>query len=624
MEEAAPWDELMALAEPHCLKKEDNQSSAEVFIMLRTYFLQQWFNLSDSSAEEALVESPVLRRFTGIDLGLAAAPNEASIRSFRLMLEEHNLCGQLLSTLNSSLAAQGIRLMTEANGDAAISETPLPIEDGAEGSGAQMDRSEEVEQRHIVADPHRSLEIRLGVETPTYPSVKKELSVATEIDNPTYESRSVGSPALTGGSNNAASEFIYHAVPEAMDMSQREFKPRVKGKAQPSRLAASVLSIAVISPDIHRRTAAIIALDKCHSGPIREYVTYPPNLEDVPRTLNREFDVILVDLDSDPEYALNLVKSISINGLATVMVYSAKTDPDLLLNCMRAGAREFLSLPFVPGAMIEALVRASSLRATERPVKKPEGKLLVFLGAKGGSGVTTVASNYAVSLAEESKKKTLLIDLNLPLGDAAINLGIRAQHSIVDALVNASRLDSNFLSSLLVQHSSGLFVLAAPTELATTQVPDEAFDTLFDVARQEFDYVVVDAGSRLDLQRTHLFDASATIYLVTQVGIPELRNSNRLIARLAGSGNPKLEIVINRFDPRTMEIDEEHVTKALTRPAQWKIPNNYAAVRKMQNTATALTQDDSPISRAIQQMTRSVCGQQSALPEKKKGFSFFR
>jgi pilus assembly protein CpaE len=224
-------------------------------------------------------------------------------------------------------------------------------------------------------------------------------------------------------------------------------------------------------------------------------------------------------------------------------------------------------------------------------------------------------------LAQESRKRTLLIDLNLPLGDAAINLGIQAQYSIVTAFQNSARLDSNFLSGLLAQHSSGLFVLAAPSELAPTYVSSDAIDKLLEVACQDFDYVVVDAGSRLDLQRKHLFDESATIYLVTQIGIPELRNSHRMIAQLLIGGNPKLEIVINRYDPRSTDIDEEHITKALTRPAQWKIPNNYAAARRMQNTATPFTEEDSAISRVIRQMTLSVCGQ--SVQEKKTMFSHF-
>ena len=388
------------------------------------------------------------------------------------------------------------------------------------------------------------------------------------------------------------------------------------------RISDGILSTAVISPDWHRRKEAIKVLGECQNGPIREFVSYPPNLDDVPRMLGNNFDVILVDLDSDPEYALKLVESISAHGLATVMVYSEQKDPNLLLKCMRAGAREFLTLPFASKSVSEALGRTSALRVALRPANKVNGRMFVFLSAKGGSGATTLACNYAVSLAQESQKKTLLIDLNLPLGDAAINLGIKAQYSIASAFQNSSRLDSHFLAGLLVQHSSGLFVLAAPSELAPTFVSADAIDKLLEVACQNFDFVVVDAGSKLDLQRRHLFNESATVYLVTQVGIPELRNSHRLIAQLSAKDSPKLEIVINRYDPRSHEIDEEHIAKALTRPAQWKIPNNYAAVRRMQNTATLFTEEDSPLSRVIQQMTRAACGQ-PPIPEKKNMFSLF-
>jgi pilus assembly protein CpaE len=399
------------------------------------------------------------------------------------------------------------------------------------------------------------------------------------------------------------------AAPMAQEMASRLTKARVMEVVDPAFHRARVLSVAVISPDEKRRGAALHALGKCQTGPIQEFVSYPPDLDDAPRIINRDFDVVLVDLDSDPKYALELVKSICINGLATVMVYSAQVDSDLLLISMRAGAREFLVLPFNPGVMAEALARASALRSASRPTKKEEGRLLVFLSAKGGSGVTTLACNFAVSLAQESRKKTLLIDLNLPLGCAAINLGIKAEHSIVNVFQDFKRLDSSFLSSLLEEHASGLSVLAAPSELAPTQVSEAAIDTLLEVALQNFDYVVVDASSKLNLQHTLLFDESATIYLVTQVGLAELRNSNRLISLLSTAGSPKLEIVINRYDPLNLEIAEENITGALTRPAEWKIPNDYAAVRRMQSTATSLMEDDSEISRAIRQMAKAVCSQ---------------
>jgi pilus assembly protein CpaE len=304
------------------------------------------------------------------------------------------------------------------------------------------------------------------------------------------------------------------------------------------------------------------------------------------------------------------------------MVYSASTDSELLVRCMRAGAREFLTQPFAPGTIAEAMVRASVRRPTARPQKKTAGKLFVFLGAKGGSGVTTLACNFAVSLASESSQNTLLIDLHLPLGDAALDLGITAQYSTVNALQNASRLDSNFLSRLLTKHSSGLSVLAAPGKFAPVQTIPEEIDKLLQIARQDFDYVVVDAGTRLDLADTTLFDQASTIYLITQVSIPELRNSNRLVSEFFTKTSNKLEIVLNRFTPRSLGVDEEHITKALTRPATWRVPNDYATARRTQNTATPLSLEDSPISRVIRQMARTASGLPPN-PEKKKRFGIF-
>jgi len=389
-------------------------------------------------------------------------------------------------------------------------------------------------------------------------------------------------------------------------------------------LKASILSVAVISPDDKLRKAVTSALSDCNKGPIQEFIAYPSALHEVPRVLGTSFDVVLVDLDSDPEYALNLIETISNNNLAIAIAFSAQADPRLLLRCMRAGAREFLTLPLERGDVANALHRVSVLRPSTHAVKMAaDGKLLVFLGAKGGCGVTTLACSIAISLAKEHKQRTLLIDLNLPLGDVAINLGVRPEQTIVNAFQNSGRLDSHLLATMLTRHDSGLSILAAPSELGLTYVSVDAIDKLLKVAREEFDYVVVDAGSVLDLQRKHLFDSSTTIYLVTQAGIPELRNSHRLISQLSATGGPRLEILLNRYDARSQEIDEEHITKALTRPPDWKIPNDYAAVRHMQNTATPLTEGNSPISRAIRKMTQSICGQSADVQEKKKKFSLF-
>ena len=386
-------------------------------------------------------------------------------------------------------------------------------------------------------------------------------------------------------------------------------------------LSAKVLSVALIGPDDQRRSNIALALAGVHGGYTRELTAYPA-MDDVPRLLQHNHDVIIVDLDSDPESALDLIESIGSSAATTVMVYSAKADPELLVRCMRAGAREFLTQPIAPGTMAEALVRASVRRPQAKVVKKAIGKLLVFLGAKGGAGATTLACNYAVSVAQESGQSTLLIDLDLPLGDAALGLGTDSEYSTINALDNSARLDANFLSKLLVKHSSGLHVLGAPGKFSSFRVTEEAIDKLLAVARQEFDYVVVDAGTKLELNNSVLLEKATKIYLVTQVSIPALRNANRMITQLIKAESPKLEVVINRATGRYLDIDEEHITKALTRTPRWKVPNDYPTARKNQNTATPLSLEDSPVSRVIRQMARDITGT-TEVPEKKKRFSLF-
>jgi pilus assembly protein CpaE len=390
----------------------------------------------------------------------------------------------------------------------------------------------------------------------------------------------------------------------------------------PDSIGSKPLTIALISPNVERRAAAALALTRCSGGEVNEFPSYPPGLDDLPGMLDQRFDVVIIELDTDPEYALELVESIGSDGLATVMVYSASADPELLVRCMRAGAREFLTLPLAPEVMAEALVRAAARRPMMQATKKTTGKLLAFLGAKGGAGTTMLACNFAVGLAKESDQKTLLIDLDVPLGDAALNLGIVPEFSTIDALDAAERLDGRFLTQLLVKHSSGLMVLAAPGRFVQYKATEEAINRLLQVARQEFDNVVVDLGSKLDLMGTAAYRDATALYLVTQASIPELRNSNRLISQFFSGTGPKLEIVINRFESRGLGVAEEHITKALTRPAQWKIPNDYAAVRNMQINATPLVLSDSAIARQIRQMVNAVTGK-SQTPAKKKAFSLF-
>lgn len=383
------------------------------------------------------------------------------------------------------------------------------------------------------------------------------------------------------------------------------------------------IAVAVADPDRDRRKAVAGSIFGPLTGPVREISGYLPTVDEVRWLSEQGFDAVFVSIDGDPDAALRTVESLCFLGRITVIVYSEQQDNDLFMRSVRAGAREFLSLPLEPAALEEALDRVAE-RTRLAPVlkKKTAGKSFVFLGAKGGAGVTTIACNFAVDLARETTDRVLLIDLDLPLGDAALNLGLQGDQSTISALEQSDRLDPTFLSHLLVRHESGLSVLGAPGRFVRHKIVPTAIDRLLAVASHEFDYVVIDAGSHFDWTRTQLFESASRIYLVTQVGIPELRNSNRMITEGIPQFVDKMEVVLNRHAPKVFGMVDSAIEKTLTKAPQWKIPSDYRAVMEMQSQAAALVTRDFPVARVIRAMAKSACGQ-TAEPEKKSFFKRF-
>jgi pilus assembly protein CpaE len=385
-----------------------------------------------------------------------------------------------------------------------------------------------------------------------------------------------------------------------------------------------VLSVALVGPHDQRRSAVAAAIASHTNAVLEEFSAYPAERELSP-LLEDRYDVVIVDSDSDADRALSLAEKICSRGRSTVMAYSAQADVKIAIRFMRIGVREFFTLPLEGPEIADALARASVRQPVTRQSNQAPSKVFVFLGTKGGCGVTALASNFAVSLAQESERSTLLMDFGLPLGDAAINLGMIPEFSISNALKDSARLDGNFLRTLLATHASGLSVLASPSDFRLDQVPTEdAINKLLAVARQNFEFIVADVGSRLDLLNSSFFDDSAIVYLITQVGISELRNANRMISQFFARRSDNLQIVLNRYKPATLLFDDKHIEKALTRPAQWKIPDDYSSARRTQNTANAMALADAPISLAIRQMARAACGLPTEKEEKKKLFGLFR
>jgi len=243
----------------------------------------------------------------------------------------------------------------------------------------------------------------------------------------------------------------------------------------------------------------------------------------------------------------------------------------------------------------------------------------MFAGAKGGSGVTTVATNFAIALTKEDAGKVVLVDMDLQLGEVALGLGLTPQFSILDALKNEARLDTDFLMTMLVRHTSGLAVLEAPEQYTSFDPLASSVEKLFGILRRQFAFVVVDAGTAAGGAEETLLEMADTVYLVTEVSIPALRNARRLMSFMAErERNPHVEVILNRFNAREIEIDENSATKALARPVDWKIPNDFPAVRTAENTGVPLAMKDSPISRVMHKMAINAAGKPAHAEKKTK------
>jgi IS5 family transposase len=163
MEQVVPWSGLQSLVEPHYAKAGKGRRPVGLGIMLRTYFVQQWFNLSDHGVEEALYESAALRRFVGVDLGIAPAPDETTICRFRHLLEKHDLGGLLLEAVNVHLEAKGIRIATGTIVDATIIHAPSSTKNASGERDPEMHQTRKGNQWHFGLKAHIGVDSKEGV-----------------------------------------------------------------------------------------------------------------------------------------------------------------------------------------------------------------------------------------------------------------------------------------------------------------------------------------------------------------------------------------------------------------------------------------------------------------------------
>src|SRR5258708_1570027 len=220
MEQVVPWSGLQALVAPHYAKAGNGRRPVGLAIMLRTYFVQQWFNLSDPGVEEALYESAALRGFVGGDLGVAPARGETTICRFRHLLEKHDLGGLMLEAVNVHLEARGIRIATGTIVDATIIHAPSSTKNKSGERDPEMHQTRKGKQWHFGLKAHIGVDSKEGV---VHSVCTSAASVADKHMLPDLlhgEERKVWGDGGSQGQTKA----IHEAAPQAQDMTCRRTK----------------------------------------------------------------------------------------------------------------------------------------------------------------------------------------------------------------------------------------------------------------------------------------------------------------------------------------------------------------------------------------------------------------
>src|ERR671924_1333339 len=222
MEQVVPWGELCPLVEPHYPKPGNGRPAVGVERMLRIYFLQQWFNLSDPAVEEALYDSAGMRQFAGIDLGREPVPDETTVCRFRHLLEAHDLGRQLFDEVQRHLAAKGLKVATGTIVDATIISAPSSTKNADKARDPEMHQTKKGNQWYFGMKAHFGVDSRTRL---IHAAVVTPITVADSTVRPDLlhgnETRVWGDQAYRG-----QRAVIKEHAPKARDFTNRRYRHR--------------------------------------------------------------------------------------------------------------------------------------------------------------------------------------------------------------------------------------------------------------------------------------------------------------------------------------------------------------------------------------------------------------
>ncbi|HSG27428.1 MAG TPA: AAA family ATPase, partial [Candidatus Krumholzibacterium sp.] len=292
-------------------------------------------------------------------------------------------------------------------------------------------------------------------------------------------------------------------------------------------------------------------------------------------------EMAIVGLGKNPDASIDTIASLSRDFPALyLLALSDKAESDLILRAMRAGAHDFLCKPVKEIDLRAAAEKVYKLKAA-RLDKKPEGgRIVSVFSNKGGNGTTTIAVNLADALVRYHGKKVAVVDLVLSHGDVTMFFNVNPSYSIIDLARNSQKADYDFLHTLLVRHSSGVYILADPpmiedAELISATQVREVLNTL----RSMFDYIVVDTPHQFDERTLTALEMSDNILLVSLLNLPSLRNTQKCLELFGRIGlrDERVRLVISRFLPND-EIPRDSIEGILNCPVFFSVPNDYPAV----------------------------------------------
>ncbi|EMI57409.1 AAA family ATPase [Rhodopirellula sallentina] len=353
---------------------------------------------------------------------------------------------------------------------------------------------------------------------------------------------------------------------------------------------SNVLRLALVDPNDSSREqlkAMLLGMDSIWlEADCSRYEFFPDIVEQTTP------DVGVVSLDSNPTSAINLITRITNECPQTALLAASESsDGQQILKAIRAGAREFLTLPLNDQELSEALDRISMAKFGGGSTGSRACEVIAVAGATGGVGSTSTAVNLGCVLAEEPRNSVALVDLDIALGDADVFLDAIPDYTLADVVQNISRLDIQLLKRSLTKHASGLYLLPRPVELHDVAGIDaESLRKVIGLLKASFTHLIVDLSKTYNDLDMVAIEAASRVMLITQLDLPCLRNVVRLMMSFDETEGlqDKVDIIVNRAGLDAGQISLKKAKETLGRDIFALLPNDYRTMVEVRNNGVPL------------------------------------